>query len=322
VDTLLESGDPWFAAAYALLVGVAVALAVGVAVLLFARRLLRDENRAQRTSMVAFWGVVAIFGLIAVVRLLGGTTAEAGLTVAGNRLFQTLPDLVIALVIVIVGSVLASAARAAIIRSMAPHRPRAAEWLAVASRISILVLAVLLGARQIGVRTALLEGLVLVLAAMGLLAAALAVGLGGRGIAAAYAAGRHAGAVLTVGDVIELDGRRGRVIRLGPTSVRLHLADGATAEVPNTLLLGQTVVVYEHEEPAPAPPPADTEEDDDATLVTPSADRPMDGPVPAGAVPDDAAVDVDDVTDEHIEAADGHDGTEAYEVGQEPWRST
>jgi small-conductance mechanosensitive channel len=260
---LLESGEPWFAAAETLLVGVAIALAVGVGLRLLARRLLRDEDRAQRTSLLAFWGVVAIFGLVAVTRLIGGATAESGLTTAGARLFATLPDLVVALVIVVAGSVLAAATRAAVRRSLASGRPRYADPIAALASGGVLVVAVLLGARQVGVETGLADAIAVAVAAGALLAAALAVGLGGRGIAEAWAAGRHASDVLTVGDVVEVDGRRGRVLRLGPTSVRLALDGGVVAEVPNSLLLQATVLVFATEEedsrPVPVQPRPDVE---------------------------------------------------------------
>jgi hypothetical protein len=270
VGRLLESGEPWFAAAQTLLVGVAVALAVGVALRLLARRMLRDEDRAQRTSLIAFWGVVAIFGVIAIVRLVGGPNAEAGLTAAGTRLFTTLPDLVVALVILVAGTVLAAAAKGAVTRALASGRPRYAEPLSAAASAGIIAVAVLLAARQIGVQTALADGIVLALFAGLLLAGALAAGLGGRGVAEAWAAGRHTKDILTVGDVVELDGRRGRVLRLGPTSVRLGLPGGAFAEVPNTALLQSTVVVFEHEEPdvGDSEPIAPQDVDDEAPTRT------------------------------------------------------
>lgn len=245
---LLESSEPWFAAAQTILVGVAVALAVGIGVRLVARRVLRDEDRAQGTSLAAFWGVVVIFGLVAVARLFGGPAAAAGLLTASNRLFTTLPDLVVALVVVVLGSVLATAVRGAVARSLATRRPRYADALARLASVSVLGIAVLLAARQIGVRTVLLDGLVIAAGGAVLLAFALAAGLGGRTYAEAVAAGRHVETILTVGDLVEVDGRRGRVLRIGGTSVRLGLPGGAVAEIPNPLLLAATVVVFEHDD--------------------------------------------------------------------------
>ena len=250
---LLESGEPWFAAAQALLVGVAVALAVGVGVRLLARRILRNEDRAQQISLIAFWGVVGIFALVAVTRLFGGETAAAGLATAGNRLYTTLPDLVIGVVVIVVGLVLATAARNAVTRALEDTRPRHAEAVAGAASVAVLISAVLLAIRQIGVQTFLVDALVIAAAVAAALAVGLARGMGGRHYAEAVAAGRHAEAILTIGDLIEVDGRRGRVLRIGYTSVRLGLPGGTVAEIPHQRFLAETVVVFEHEDDSPEP---------------------------------------------------------------------
>ncbi len=291
---LLESGEPWFAAAQALLVGVAVALAVGVGVRLLARRILRHEDRAQQISLIAFWGVVGIFALVAIARLFGGEAAEAGLTTAGNRLYTTLPDLVIGVVVIVVGFVLATAARNAVSKALADSRPRYADSAGNAASTAILVTAVLLAIRQIGVQTVLVDALVIAAGAGAALAVGLALGIGGRHYAEAVAAGRHAESILTVGDLIEVDGRRGRVLRIGSTSVRLGLPGGAIAEIPHQRLLAETVVVFEHDED-PGEPAA--EAGATAAGATGAASAPPSAPPPQPDEPEPAEP-LDEVDDE------------------------
>lgn len=241
---LFESGEPWFAAAETLLIGVAVALAIGLLIRFPARRVLRDEQRAQHTALMAIWGVVAIFGLMAIVRLFGGAAAEAGLTAAGNRLFGAVPDLLVALVIVALGFIGATAARVAVSRALHGVSPDGAPTYGALAATTVMVVTVLLAASQVGIETRIAEALLVVLVGGAILGVAIAAGLGARGWAGAYVAGRHVRGVVHVGDEVEIGEVRGSVLNLGPTSVRLRCEDGPIAEVPNDAFLASTVRIH------------------------------------------------------------------------------
>jgi small-conductance mechanosensitive channel len=244
VRRLFESGDPWFAAAETLLIGVAVALAVGLLIRFPARRVLGDDQRAQHTALMAIWGVVAIFGLMAIVRLFGGAAAEAGLTAAGNRLFGAVPDLLVGLVIIALGFIGATATRAVLGRALHDVSPgRASTYGSVAATV-VMIIAVLLAVSQVGIQTRLAEGIVLLVVGGVMLAAAVAAGLGARGLAGAFVAGQHIRSTLHVGDEVEVGSVRGAVVNLGATSVRLRCDDGTLAEVPNPAFLAATVRIH------------------------------------------------------------------------------
>lgn len=287
---LLESGEPWFAAAEALLVGVVVAVLVNLLVRIPARRLLRDDDRARHIALMAFWGVVAIFGLVAVLRLFGSETADAGMATTGTRVLASVPDLVVALVVLVLGFILATAARAWLRSVLSRTDPDRATVVASVVGGVIMALAVLLAGRQVGVQTGLLDAAVLLLLAGALLAAAIAVGTGLRDLAAAYAARRHTGTVLHVGDEISVAGLRGTVVAMRGTSVRIRLEEGGAAEVPNATVLREVVVIHETSQPVEPPPRprADVPPPEGPPPDAPSAEE-----TPSGAAPG-ASQQVDD----------------------------
>lgn len=264
---LFESGEPWFAAAEALLVGVVVAVVVNLLVRIPARRLLRDEDRARHIALMAFWGVVAIFGVVAVLRLLGAEPPEAGIT--GSRVLASVPDLVVALVLIVLGFIVATATRTWVRQALRADPDRATVASSVAGGV-VMGLALLLAGRQVGIQTGLLDTVVLLTLAGALLAAAVAAGLGARDLVASYAARRHTGTILHVGDEISVEGLRGTVVVMRGTSVRMRLEDGGAAEVPNAAFLRGVVVIHETSQPVEAPP------------VPPPPVPPPDEPPPGG----------------------------------------
>lgn len=240
---LFESGEPWFAAAGILLLGIIVAVVVGTVVRWLGRRLLHDEQRAGSAAIAAFWGVIAVFGFVAVVRLFGGSGAGEGLARTSEQVYQVLPGVFLAVLVGVFGLLLAAAARLVLARALERVRPRLAEPVATLAYWLLVVLTALLAARQVGIETRLLEALVLLLVGGVVLAGALAAGLGGRDLVAALAAGRHVARIVGVGDEVEVDGLRGRVVALGHASVRIATAD-AEVEVPNRAFLDATVAIH------------------------------------------------------------------------------
>lgn len=239
---LFTSGEPWFAAAAILLVGILVAVAVGSVVRWLARRLLRDEQRAGSAAIASFWSVIAVFGFAAVVRLLGGAGARDGLARTGEEVFATLPDVFLAVLVVVVGLLLAGAVRRVVRRGLERVRPEFADPVSTLAYWLIVVLAALLAANQIGVETRLAESVVVLVVAGVVLAAAAAFGLGTRDLVAAVVAGRHVAQVVGPGDEVEVAGHRGKVVELGHASVRIATGE-AEVEVPNRMFLETAVVV-------------------------------------------------------------------------------
>jgi hypothetical protein len=255
LDNLRWEGPLLAAVGFALL-GVAAAVVVNLLVRTLGHRLLRDRQRADRLAAFSGWIVLAVFLVVAVGRLADPDITEPGLRAAAARTLGLLPDVLIAVLLVAVGIVLATALRGVLRRLLEPVRPAAADVVPALAYWAVVGLALLLAADQIGVQTRLVVWLLLVLVGGLVLAFALAFGLGARDLLAAVVAGRHVAQVVAVGDEVEVDGRRGIVIALGHASVRLALSgtsgiglargesEAVEAEVPNRAFLEGTLLVH------------------------------------------------------------------------------
>lgn len=239
---LFESSSPWIAAGLILVVGILIAAFVAAAVNLLARRLLANTKEAGRVAGATFWIITAVTILVAAGRLTGPRTTQAGLTDATRTFLVRLPDLFIALLVVVIAYVVAVALRSLLRRVLARYQPAAADILSPAAFWAVLVLATLIAADQIGVEVRLVEGLLLLLVGGFVLAAALALGLGSRDLIGHVIAGRHAGRIVTVGDEIEVGRIRGTVAGLGHASVRLTTSEG-DVEIPNSEFLAGPVLI-------------------------------------------------------------------------------
>lgn len=241
---LLRSSSPWLVALVTFVVGLLIAAAVAALVNLVARRLLRDDRGAGRLASFVFWALGWVALLVAIGRLAEPDATEVGLTAAATRLLTALPDLIVALLVLVLGWVLAIAVRTLVQRAVASVRPGVADVLATIASWSILVLTVLIAADQVGIQVGLLRSLLLLVVGGAVLAAAVALGLGTRDLVAAVVAGRHVERIVRVGDLVEVVGVRGRVRALGHASI-LITTDGGDLEIPNPRLLAEPVLVVE-----------------------------------------------------------------------------
>jgi small-conductance mechanosensitive channel len=240
---VLGTREVWLAAAAILLLGALTAVAVGALVSFLTRRVLGDRERAARLAAASVWVVLAVFVVAALSRLLGPDVAQPGLTTAATRLLARIPDILIALLLVVVGLVLASAVRGMARRLLDPVQPGVSRTVAPIAYWAVVALALLLAAEQIGVRTGAVERVLLIALAGVVFAVALGFGLGTRDLIAAVVAGRHVERILAVGDEVEVGGVRGEVVAVDHASVRLRLPNGE-AEVPHPRLLADIVVVH------------------------------------------------------------------------------
>lgn len=255
LDNLRWEGPLLAAVGFALL-GVVAAVVVNVVVRAVGRRLLRDRERVDGMAAFSGWIVLAVFLIVAVGRLADPDVTEPGLRAAAARSLGLLPDVLIAVLLVAVGIVLATALRGVLRRLLEPVRPAAAEVVPGAAYWVVVGLALLLGADQIGVETGLVVWLLLTLVGGVVLAFAIALGLGAKELVGGVVAGRHVAQIVRVGDEVEIDGRRGTVVALGHASVRLALAgtrgiglaggdaDEVEAEVPNRRFLDGIVTIH------------------------------------------------------------------------------
>lgn len=239
---LLESSTPWIQAGVTLVAGLVVAAVVAAVVNFAMRRLLRDQALAGRVAGSVFWLLAAVGLVVAIGRLAEPDATETGLAAAAARMLSSLPDLLIALLVLVLGWAVATAVRGALRQALSRVRPEAGEILAPLTYWAILVLATLVAADQVGIQVSLLRNLLLLLLGGLVVAAAIAVGLGSRSLVGEIVAGRHAERIVAVGDRVRVAGHEGTVAALGHASVRLTTPDGEV-EIPNGLFLSAPVVV-------------------------------------------------------------------------------
>lgn len=178
--------------------------------------------------------ILSVVVVFAAVTLLG----LAPLTQSLNEAVLFLPNVLVALVLLLAGIVLAALVRERVDRfTYQMDFPVPLGQLAAVATLAIFAIT---AAAQVGVSAGVL---VLVLAiVLGAVAGtfALAFGLGGREVARALNAGRFVRGAYEVGQTIELGDLRGRIVAIDPDATVLRADDG-TVRVPNHMLLESVV---------------------------------------------------------------------------------
>ncbi len=201
------------------------------------------RSTARAVGSLVFWSFTAVGLVIAV----GALDIEA-LEDMGETISDSLPNLLLAAVMVIVGYAVAIAVAAAVGQSARRASGVRQENLERVLRILITVIAVLLALHQAGVSDGMVAVLVVIVMVVPAVAAALLSAIGGREVAAQLAAGRALRAQLRDGWTLRCetpDGEpvTGRIIRVHPTTVEIESADGGRGHVPHGYLLARPFTV-------------------------------------------------------------------------------
>ena len=233
------------AGAITLSLGLIAGVLIALMIRLVGRRT-GEAAGADRYAQRAFGGVMALTVLLALTLTLAPGSARNALGEVGVQLVGAVPNLLIAVLVLSVGLLLAAATRGLARRVLQRLQPAYADTVgtlaySVVLVLVVLVLVVLTASSQLGLRTDLVERVLLLVAALAL-AFALALGLALRPALTAVIAARHVQRILVCGDQLTIDGWTGVVERLGTSSVRLVGSDGTFREVPNHLLLERPVV--------------------------------------------------------------------------------
>ncbi|MCB0881665.1 MAG: mechanosensitive ion channel [Thermoleophilia bacterium] len=120
----------------------------------------------------------------------------------------------------------------------------------------VLLVTVIVAASMVGIPTLFLILLATTVFAGIALTAALAFGLGSRGVVDHFTAGRYVGEHLAVGDHVRVGDAEGTVRSLDAAAVVLDAGDGRTLRVPNRALLDHVVEVTPAADPSGSPPGA------------------------------------------------------------------
>ena len=160
-----------------------------------------------------------------------------------NQAVLYLPNVLIAALLLLAGLVLGALARERVdrlTRQMDLPVP-----LGAAVQVAIVAIFVITAAAQLGVSTAtLLALLIIVLAAVGA-TFALAFGLGGRDVARELSAGRYLRNAYVTGQTISVGELRGEIVSIDTAATVLRTGDDETVRVPNNLLLGSVVTIHQ-----------------------------------------------------------------------------
>ncbi|HEX2742733.1 MAG TPA: mechanosensitive ion channel family protein [Rubrobacter sp.] len=200
------------------------------------RQLGYEGGPSRLIGAVLFWGIM-LTGVAGSLSILGlsslQTTMDQIVNLSGRAL--------VALVILIAGILSAGWLAELVAREAERAELRGSNTFRRIVFITVVVIAALLAASQLGLETYILVLLaVVVLATIGLVTA-LALGQGLALLSGNIAAGRYVQDGTTLGDVISVEGIEGTVEELGYASVTLRSEDGHLYRIPNRTLLENVV---------------------------------------------------------------------------------
>lgn len=194
------------------------------------RSIVRLVARVVRIAVT----VVAVFAAIS---LLGLQFLSASL----NQVLLFLPNVLVALVLLLAGVIVGGLARERADRlAFQMDLPVPLGQLAYVGVVAVFALT---AAAQLSIPTTVLVALALVFVTAAALTFTLAFGLGGRAVAHALSAGRYVRGPYEVGQRISVGEHRGEIVAMEATAVVLDAGDGRRLRVPNQMLLDSVVAV-------------------------------------------------------------------------------
>ncbi len=186
---------------------------------------------------IVYW-IVLLFFITAALHTLGLQSVADWLA----RLLDHLPTLAAGLLIVFAGYLLSGVVGELVHAAAQGSAPAQRRTLARVAKWTTLVLALLIGADQIGLKVTWLAIFVAVLVGSLLGGLALAVSLGARHYVANLIGAHHLRQALRIGQRIRVAGHEGTIVDLGPTSLVLETADGRVL-LPGRVFHDDAIVV-------------------------------------------------------------------------------
>jgi hypothetical protein len=224
-----------------------VSVLVGFALVLvfapvIARAVTKNLNKPGRSekqkSLAAPAGkfVSTILITIALVVVIGVLSPDS-LKPLPIQIIGLLPRLLIAILLLLVGSTIATIAAnvvgLAVIRSTGKPQPALARL----TKSIVMFFIALLAIGQIGVNTQVIDTVTQAVVYCTVAMVALLGVLGGRELASHISTGRYLRRILQPGDYVDTESAQGMVKALHAATVELHVDDQTTVHVPNHLLL-------------------------------------------------------------------------------------
>ena len=198
-----------------------------------------EQTLSGLLGVLVFWLVMLAFVISAADQL-----GLAGVSAAVNLVIEFLPRVIGALLVALVGVLLARVARRAIRAAGIAVRFEYANALAGVIYAVLLVITGSLAVGQLGVATELLNNLVAILFITIGVSVALAVGFGARDVAGQVIAGMYARELYQPGTTIEVSQVRGRLLEIATTNTLIETSNGSIACISNKELLTAQVYSY------------------------------------------------------------------------------
>jgi preprotein translocase subunit YajC len=226
------------------------------------KRLGHPDRSEKQRSMAApasrfFSTLIITVGLLAAI----GVVSPSSLAPFPTQIIQFVPRLLIAILLMLVGSTLATLA--ANIVGMAATRSTGKPQPAVTRlvRLVVLIFVGLLAIGQLGVNTNLLDTITQAVLFGFMAMVALLGALGGRDLASDVSSGRYMKRIVNPGDHVESGSTAGTVKAVHAATVELQIDDRTTVHVPHHLLMQQPLRVRTAD---PSPTHASTTDPDPA----------------------------------------------------------
>lgn len=189
------------------------------------------------TGKALFWVLIVMF-LMSAADSIGLEEISEPL----RGLVAFLPRVITALLIAMVGLVVADLARGAIAGGAERVGLDYARALANLAYAFIMLVVLTIAVDRLGVDTTLIRHAVEILLLAIAIAGALALGLGLRPLAQSIVSGVYARDLYPVGSKLQLEGKQaGVVVCVGPVTTHIKTPDGAVIVVPNSTLVSQVV---------------------------------------------------------------------------------
>lgn len=182
-----------------------------------------DQMAPDWIARLVFWIVFSLFIVAAIEKM--------GLPVLSNLLSGFafyLPNLLAAVLIVLAGILAGHIARGAVSKVSASAGVAQGELLGRFAQVSIVSVAILVGVDQVGIDIQFLVIVIVILIGSVFGGMALAFGLGARTVVGNLLASHYLGQIYQIGQTVEIDGVRGRILEWTPTAVILDTAEGRT----------------------------------------------------------------------------------------------
>jgi small-conductance mechanosensitive channel len=195
-----------------------------------------EGGPSRLLGTVLFWGVM-LTGVAGSLSVLGLSSLESTM----DQIINLSGRALVALVILIAGTMSAGWLADLVAREAEQAGLRGSNAFRRVVFITIVAVAALLAAAQLGLETYVVVLLAIVVLATVGLVTALALGQGLALLSSNIAAGRYVQDGTEVGDVISVDGVEGTIEELGYASITVRSEDGHLYRIPNRTLLENVV---------------------------------------------------------------------------------